>query len=375
MKKQFLILMFFVLALFAGSLTSFGQVLAPSTFGTKPIPLTLCVGSAQQPKAGVDYTYALDPTGSVKAPTGYQFWATKDPNFISLVGGVTTLNQAADSLKKTQGQLINYSPNYKTGGATSSVHITWSPEILAGTKYQGASPTFVVGFATDGCTNNIKVWEINPSPSFTVNITNLDNAASRAPKAYGATTTQCVDLTRAAKYSAKGIAYNYGADTLYYEVIASDFVTSWKPTFFLTGLDGTIQTATISYWDSYAHAYKEKQGQLPIEAGNITGGKFAGTKALTSSVQNTTNGVSMIVKVVITNNNYQTIAQESISLSVAGLDAVGFNIIDNVTCTIPATDVLAAAPNVANRTIDPRPLIDAGLATPIILTNTGVSVP
>ncbi|MFA5327285.1 MAG: hypothetical protein WC384_05800 [Prolixibacteraceae bacterium] len=369
MKKQILFLAFFILAILASTTNSFGQ-LNPSTWGTLPIPLVNCLGDAQHPKAGNSYTYTLSETGTNATATDFRFWATKDPNFISTIPTVT--NQA-DSLKKVPGELLDYSANYQTGGLTPSVDITWSPEILSGTAYQDPTqaptktPTFVVGWATDGCTDNIKVWEIDPSPSFTVDITNI---AANAALAYATTTTQCVDLTRAAKYNTTsfGIDYNYGADTLYYEVIASNFVTSWTPTFFLTGLDGTIQEAEIGWASSYANA---RAGTL-IESGDITSGTLAGTTALTSSVP-TTNGVSLIVRVVITNHNYETLAQETIALSVAGEDADGFDIIDDAACTVPADAATAAVDDVATRTIDPRPTIIEG--TTIILPNGGTTAP
>lgn len=371
MKKQILFLAMFTLALIlAGTSTVFGQALAPSTFGTKPIPLTLCVGDPQHPKASISYTYELDPTGSVIAPTTYTFWATKDPNFVS--GAGNTVTNQTDSLRKAvPAELLNYSANYKTAGATNSVDITWSPEILSGTDYQATSPTFVVGLASDGCTDNIKVWEIDPSPSFTVDITNIDPATELA-LAYAAATTQCVDNTRAAKYNATsfGVDYDYGADTLYYEVIASNFVTSWKPTFFLAGLDaGAIQTAEIHFASSYANA----TAGTYIETGDITSGTYAGTTDFTSTVANTTDGVSLIVKVVVSNHNYETLAQQSYTLSVAGEDADGFDIVDDATCTVPADAATAATDDFVTRTIDPRPTLIEG--TTILLTNDGTVAP
>lgn len=368
MKKQILFLAMFMLAMIAGNFTAFGQILDPSTFGTKPIPLTLCVGDPQHPKASVSYTYELDPAGSVVAPTAYTFWATKDPNFLSGLGN-TVSNQATALTTAATGELLAASANYNTGAATASVDITWSPEILSGTDYQATSPTFVVGWATDGCTDNIKVWEIDPSPSFTVDITNIDPATELA-LAYAATTTQCVDNTRAAKYNATtfGVDYDYGADTLYYEVIASNFVTSWKPTFFITGLDA-LQTAEIHLASSYANA----TGGTYLETGDITSGTFASAVDFTSSVANTTDGVSLIVKVVVSNHEYETLAQQSYTFSVAGEDADGFDIVDDATCTVPADAATAAADDFVTRTIDPRPTLNEG--TTILLLNTGTVAP
>ena len=372
--------MFTLALIFTGTNNVFGQ-LNPSPYSpaSVPIPLTLCVGTAQQPKAGVPYTYELDNTTA--DATGYRFWATKDPDFVSLVGAVTTLNQAGDSLKRNYStELFGYSANYLTQSVTDNVQITWGPDLLSRTNYQQgdigagtlAAPTstFVVGWAI-GCADNIKVWEIDPSPSFTVDVKIIADA-TKLPLPYNdLTATQCVDEVRAAKYNVTDfqIDYNYGWDTLYYEVVASNFVTSWLPTFFMTGLDGAIQTARIDWASSWSNA---RTGTF-IEGGDITGGTYTGATALTSVNPNTSTGVSLFVRVIISNNNYETLAAETIGLSVAGRDAVGFDITDDAACTVPADAATAATDDGTTRTITPRPTIVEG--TPTIIANGGIATP
>ncbi|WP_347839518.1 hypothetical protein [uncultured Draconibacterium sp.] len=375
MKKQILFLAIFTLAfIFAGTTKSYGQLL-PSEFGTAPIPLTSCIGTAQEPKAGIPYTYLLDETGTNATATDFQFWATKDQNFIS---GNPTVTNEVDSLRRTvAGELLDYSANYLGGGTTPSVDITWSAEILANTVYQSdvaGEPTFVVGWATDGCTDNIKVWEIDPTPSFTVDITVI-NDDDMLPLPYGdATAEQCVDVVRAAIYnpSTDGVDYHYGYDTLYYEVVAANFVTSWVPTFFLTGLDGGgIQEASIGWASSMANA----QAGTFIESGDISGGSLTGSTAITADpgVLDNSVGLSVYVQVIINNNNYETLAASTIGLSVAGEDAEGFDIDDDATCTQPANAADAADDDVTTRTLSPRPTLIEG--TPTILPNTGIGTP
>jgi hypothetical protein len=369
MKKQILFLTFFVLALIAGTSTAFGQELSPSEFSTVPRILDNCVGTPQQPKAGVPYIYRLDnPTDDVSE---YRFWATHDRDFIS--GDPTVTNQD-DSLQITTGELLEVSDIYFTPGTTNEVEITWAPSTLANTVYQSdvdGENTFVVGLATGDCANNIKIWEIDPSPSFTVDIVNID-PATEEPLAYDATTEQCVDETRAAKYdpTSNGILYNYGWDTLYFEVIAANFVEEWTPTFFLTGLgDASVQEATVGWASTFAEA----QAGTFIESGDITGGSITGTEALASSLTNTNDGVSLYVRVVIANNNYETLAIQEIDFSVAGEDTEGFDITDDEECTQPTTAADAAADDLVERTINPRPTIQEG--TPIILPNEGTTAP
>jgi hypothetical protein len=375
MKKQILFLAIFSLAVLAGTNNAWGQ-LTTSGFGTDPIPLTLCVGTPQQPKAGVPYRYEF-LAGSTA--TSYTWWATKDPDFVSTVP--TTTNQTSDSLKVSTGDLIAVSANYWDTTGTAGVDITWSADLLSRTSYQTAvgSPgtvlaptsTFVVGWGTDGCTDNIKVWEIDPIPSFTVDITVIDDA-TRAPLAYADNNAkQCVDEVRAAKYNTtnNNVDYNFGWDTLYYEVVAANFSGDWVPTFFLTGLDGTIQTAEIGWASSFANA----QAGTFIESGDITAGTITGATGLNTALLDNSGGVSLYVRVVIENNNYETLVASTIGLSVAGEDETGFDITDDVNCTQPATAVLAAADDATSRSITPRPELEEG--TTIILPVGAVTNP
>jgi hypothetical protein len=388
MKKQILFVAMFTLAIiFAGTNNVFGQQLDPSPYTSVPIPLTQCVGSAQQPKAGVSYNYALDNTTA--DATGYRFWATKDPDFVSLeiATGNTILNQPDSLHRNYSTELFGYSASYLGQTATNSVDITWGPDILSRTDYQQghigagtlANPTstFVVGWA-ENCADNIKVWEIDPSPAFTVDIKVIADA-TKLPLPYNdATGSQCIDEVRAAKYDVTSheVFYNYGWDTLYYEVISSNFVTSWVPTFFMTGLgDVAIQNARIDWYESWSAARTNATTPATgwIEGGDITGGTITGATALTSNNPNTVNGVSMIVRVVIQNDNYEGLTLQTIGLSVAGEDAVGFDLTDEPTCTPPADAATAAADDGTTRTITPRPTIVEG--TPIIIPNGGVAVP
>lgn len=386
MKKQILLLAIFSLAVFAGT-TAYGQALSPSPFtpASTPAPTPTCVGTPQEPKAGISYSYEFNADFGDGGPaTGFKWWATKNPDFIKLVGGKTTLNQATDSLGKlaSKKELLDYSVSYEDSTTTNGVDITWHPDLLARTDYQQghigagsvAAPTstFVVGWATNGCTDNIKVWEINPQPSFTVDIKNIDDA-TREPAAYGTSVTQCVDEVRAAKYNPTThlVDYNFGWDTLYYEVVAANFATSWVPTFRLNGL-AAGQTAMIGWATSLANAVAGTF--IETEAAITNNVNLNGATALTSTVDNTTNGVSLFVRVVKTNNVVETTTQETITLAVAGTDAKGLDITDDGIDCIQPTDIdVALADDVATRTIDPRPTLQEG--EPTIISIGAVTTP
>lgn len=372
MKKQILILAMFTLAImFAGNTKVYAQDLTTSEFGTAPIPLTQCVGTPEQPKAGEPYTYSFD---GATAATDFRWWATKDPNFVD--HNPTAFNQSTDSLQVSTGELTSVSASYWTQTTTNGVDIVWSADILGRTNYQQgaigagtpAAPTstFVVGWGTDGCTDNIKVWEIDPSPSFTVDIKNIDPATEQPTLAYGDAVTQCVDEVRGAIYNTTNfdVDYNFGWDTLYYEVVAANFVTSWLPTFFLTGLDGTtIQTAEIGWAATFADA--QAGNFVEPAAIDITAGTAAGTVPLTTTLTDNSVGVSAYVRVVVSNHNYETLAASTYTLSVAGEDANGFDIDDDAACTIPGSAADAADDDITTRTVTERPTLQEGV--PIIL--------
>lgn len=341
MKKQ--ILFSLLLALFAGTIV-FGQAIT----GSAPRGI-LCVDSPLNPIAGKEYTYQAgsNQTGN------YTFWATKDVNFISTSAGVTTTNMAASKLTTASGDLLTASSNYATADASDLVKITWSDAIISGTT--PAAPTFVAVNQDGTCTNNFKVWNITPIKAFTVDIRNMDNATV-APLAYGANEDQCFDQVRGAKYNAGTVEYDYGTQILYFEVIAANFTSSWIPTFTLAGL-GNGQTAVIE-WD-YNNTFNSGAVGAPYTVASGTASATPVSTALTS----TTSGVSIYVRVTITNSTFEGLAALPITLTVDGVNSVGEWDIENNTLSDPGPLCNAAAGadnmDVATQTIKPRPTVNA----------------
>lgn len=365
MKKQILFVALLVITLFAGTFNSYGQGALPSS--TAPRPGT-CVDYPLHPKAGVPYTYEVSST--VGDPVeNWTWWATKDPNFIDLATGTGAPNLAT-RLNVAAGQLISAGTGTPSdygvaGAAGNTMTITWSPEILAATEYQAAaningtaaapSPTFVVAIANGECTNNIQVYEINPTPSFTVDITNVD-PANNTPVAYDEAVNQCVDIVRGAEYATGGtINMDYGADTLYFEVIAANFVTSWTPTFQVMGGLSGDQTASIGW--AYTMANAEAGTFIDTETTNVgLNGVVTGTNPIVpdASVTNTAAGVSIFVRVIIDNNTYQSLGSQDFTLAVDGVDSTGEWDLINANCT-ETTE--ADENDLAVHTINPRPTI------------------
>lgn len=366
MKKQILILTFFVAAMVAG-MNSYGQALNPGITSTQPITPLSCVAGSEplHPYPGQSYTYTMTAPGPETADQ-WTWFATKENTFIDATGLVTTnmLTTAA------AGQLLAAGSNYGTATANAnSIDITWSPEILANTVYQGAAgePTFVVGYATGtNCADNIQVYEINPQFNFTIDIANIDPTAGTT-MAWDATTNSCVDIVRSAVYdnTSHEITVDYGTNTLYFEVAAANFVTDFTPTFTLiSGLVG-VQTATVTLHASYADAQADA-GVLgttswttaDIGVGNgWTAGAFTAANA-----SDVVTGVSLFVKVVIENLTEESLAANPFVLAVDAIDDGGSGIWDMEDDDCPNGGGTDAADQVdqAQHTIDPRPTIQHG---------------
>lgn len=347
MKKQILIII--ILAAFAGT-SVFGQAVP----GSAPRGVN-CTNDALHPIAGREYTYQAAST----AAGNYTFWATKDANFISTDGaGVTTTNIGT---KLTVGtDLLSASANYAVPAATDQVKITWSDAILSATT--SSAPTFVAVNKDGSCANNFKVWAITPIKAFTVDIRNMDNSTI-APLAYGANEDQCFDQVRGATYVAGAMQYDYGTNVMYFEVVAANFTASWVPTFNLSGL-GNGQTAVIEW--SYDKTFASSV--------TVTNGVASATPVATSETI-TSDGVSIYVRVTITNHTYEGLAATPITLAVDGVNSVGDWDIENNNATSTGNLCLAGALNdgldVATQTLNPRPDVTSAdpATTPLVPGN------
>lgn len=359
MKKHLFIL---ILAVFAISATTFGQM-TQSTI--TPYINSTCTGtndSPLNPRPGKAYDYGVTIGNGVTGVTNYYWWATKNPVFVN---GTTSPTSPNDADKLTVGNgLLNASSGYaSTSGGTQTISITWSPQILADTEYQGTasttvfpSPTFVAVMAQGACSNNIQVYEIDPQPAFTVDISNIAAGAVKAEN-YGTTISSCVSEVVSAVYNSgsKEIDMDYGKNTLYFEVISANFVGSWTPTITITGLNSPAETASVTIYDSWAAA---QAGGAGLETLNYTvDGAQVGTVSLTAAgtVTNTTAGVSVYLAVTVDHNTYENIlGARPITVSVGGMDTQGnFDLLAN--CT--ATNVIDTDDS-ATQDITPRPDID-----------------
>ena len=344
MKKQIL---FLIMAVYAAT-SAFGQMLP----GSAPLPLTGCTTDPTHPLAGVPYDYSVvvNPTGG-----NFQWWATKDVDFIKTTAGVTTNNIAT---KLTVGtDLLGTSANYGTTGTLDNVNITWSSATLVATTV--AAPTFVVvqNDATGtNCANNLKVYPILPVNGFTVDIKNMDQAKVPTPL-YTDPMAVCVADIVSAKYVGGAIVTNYGTNILYFEVVAANFTGGYTPSFQLTGLAAgqTVTSLELAVASTFA---------TPI-ATILTAGTYAPAAPITidPSVTTTAAGVSIFVRLTIANGTDEHLSDSAIALAVNGTNTAGQKDVVNTACGTQ-TDF----EDVATQTLTKRPTVTSVPATGVFVT-------
>jgi hypothetical protein len=344
MKKEMILTIF---ACWAAITFSNGQAMP----GSSPRPLTGCSDDALHPVAGKPYTYKVSAT-----PAGGQFywWATNDPSFIRTDESGNTTNNLATHLKspttaEAGTDLTLTSDNYAKGSETDEVTITWSSSILANTVYN-SNPTFVaVYYQGNDCADNLKVFQLDPKTGFTVDIRNIDGINVLD---FDAVADQCVDQVRSATFSGTMIEYDYGKNYFYYEVIAANFSEEWTPQFELTGLH-SAQTSTIEWTYS-----------TPATWSASTVWNSDGSKVITNET-NTSQGVSIYIRVTVNNNNYEGLASRDLTLAVAGMNKEGQWDVANEGCSIPNGFDTAKADDQAIQKLLPRPTMPSGTTSSI----------
>jgi hypothetical protein len=334
MKKQIFIL---VMAIFATT-AAFAQPYALP--GTKPTPLTCALTDPLTPVAGRPYDYSA----VIAPPGGTAFWyATNSTTFTTAGARVATVIPADDV--KIAASSVGYNTAITPASSPTKTTITWTSAGLAGIDAT-TKPLFVVveytGPSATCANNNIKVIQILPKVAFTVDITNMTNAATPVPLAIGAPTSQCFDMVQSVKFTAGKIDIDYGTNILYFEVIAANFTGSYKPTLKLTGLQGT-QTAAID-WGIAIGTYGQTlvADQAPT-AGAITSPQFTVQTQATS----TADGVSIFVRVTVKNHGFEGLADLPVTLAVEAIDSA----------TPGNPDVMA------NCTVSPTPFEDTSVQT------------
>lgn len=326
MKKQILILIMAIIAI------SFSTAYGQAIHHTNPQPLS-CTSGPLNPIAGVPYDYSatLAPAG------GSAYWyATTSTTFIA--GSARTATEEA-----VGGSFIATATNYRDGSAAavspSTTNITWNAAGLS--TINAAAPLFLVvdyTAAATSCANNMKVYQILPQNGFIVDIYNLDQ--SKANPVFNTDVPSCVSDIAGATYSGGAIVTDYGKNYLYFEVVAANFNSKWTPSFAVAGLQPG-QTSVIEW--SYDNAF------ATIETGDVI-----------TALTNTSTGVSIFVRVTVSNGTYEGLSDTPVALTVNGVS----DALPDVTNTDCALNTLTD--DQAIQTIKARPRVTGTTGTGFI---------
>jgi len=330
MKKQIFILVILVMASFASVNMSFGQAVHVSA----PKAALTCATDALHPIAGKPYDYKVTSTAT---GGNYTWWATTTPSFIT--AGI--LQNTGTNVLASPAVVPTVPLAYNGTETTGTINLTWGTDVLADAmKTVSPVPTFVAVYSKGtSCSDNLKVFQIHPVNGFMVDVTNV-NHTTLASLGYVATESQCFAPVFSATFNPATslMEYDYGTNVLVFEVVASNFSVKWTPTFTLSGLQaGQVATMVWDYTTAFA---------APV---TVTSGAASGTDATTGSVD-TSNGVSIFVKVTIQNKTWEGLAGVPITLDVKGTNTAGQR-------DVTSTDCALADTNTAVQTLDPRPTI------------------
>jgi len=358
MKKQFFLV---VMAVFAVSITSVYGQLAPRA-------ITCLSADALHPIAGTPYTYEV----TVPTPPGtktYLWRVTQDQQFI-----VNKILVATPEIPGTSAFLAAAGANYNVGTVDgNSISLTWNSF-----TYDPANPVFVIiNVVNDNGTcspNNMKVYKIQPINAFTLDIANLDRNQVLQP-GYGTNIDRCISDIVSADYdptAPEGVIYDFGADTLYYEVVAANWSDAWLPSLTITGYDPeeTIAEVVWSTTSNFATTH----------AMNLAAGVYTSVDNVVPSTGTTVGaaGESIFIRIIIDHsngaNNYEGLTAEQIAVAVDGItlltatpplgDVHHDNGPNTPPCPTPVVDGFAN--DIAYQTITPRPDVQAVTPTPFL---------
>jgi len=238
MKKQIFILVFLVLASFANIEKSFGQLVP------RVVDITCLPSDALHPIPGSPYNYIVN----VPNPAGtksYEWFVTQDKNFITAGGltGTRDIVGAAGTHISANGAGYNNS-----GTGTATLSLTWNSFV-----HNPALPVFVViqvksTVAGECSPNNLKVFRIEPVNAFTLDIANIK--PDKSLEGYETSTNICIAPIVSASYdvASESVVYDFGVNYLYYEVVAANFSTSWKPSLKVNLIDVKETVSAVDWF-------------------------------------------------------------------------------------------------------------------------------
>lgn len=285
---------------------------AVPTWCTPATPVNVaCVPAAgpNNPIAGQEYTYTV----TVPNPgTNTIFWyVTTDVNFITTAG----LNLANLQTTPSSNYIMATGTTYNVASNTNpAVDITWK-------SFPATQDVFLVTYVQNqatGCTDNIKVYKIEPSHLFTLDINRIANDGTGVAAA-----DHCIAPIEGAQYVETAgvgeIQMNYGINYLYFIVNAANWAHSWLPKFEMSG--SILGTGTTTYAVDWQYPSLANVG-TGWHSTNAVGNVYTSVDpVLPATVGETgvgTTGECIIVRVTVNHNQHQGEALVTLGLAVDG---------------------------------------------------------
>jgi hypothetical protein len=307
MKKQILILAMLTLALlFSATNMSFGQPWNPENdyldaVPTCPeaIPLTCATGTGLNPVPGVSYPYTINASNS-----SIIHWFVTD-DVANIMTGPAAFTANIDPGDGTGAYMLASDAAYNNGigvGSTNTatVNITWKS--FDGAANEVLLVAYVVG--SPGCTDNIEVFRIVPTYTFTLDIAGLNEDGTVG-------TEECVGDIQSASYDGTNLNVVYGDNYVFFIVTAANWQTSWMPSW--TTANSTLGASTIT---SVEWAYAD-------EATNTGAWNAVTDPVLASHYTGIVNNgfiseACIVVRVEVSHAATETLAAEDIVLGING---------------------------------------------------------
>ncbi len=287
MKKQLFIFVF--LAFFAGIINVNAQNCTPG-------PLSPVAG---QP---YDYSVVIESSGGYLGTGLYTWYVTTSTNLLDPAGIVDD--------NGTMFTTVGASYNAPTSGL-NPFSLTWTTAAIT----SGSTFYLVVKYAEQASGNsctamNMKVWEIKPINKFLLAIQSFAGTVGQDGVYCFAPITGAV-----VSGTPSTVQYTYGENTIYAMVTPSFYAGDWTPSFRVGTMTGDQVVSSVT-WDTSPTGTFLNTTNMTSAAGVYTATATGNAGYPTSSYDGST---KLYVKIVIANNNYEGLANQTINIAVDGV--------------------------------------------------------
>lgn len=353
--------MFTLALIFAGTNSSYGQTYIKHVEGAPAcapaIPLG-CAGTsgALNPTPGQIYNYSITTDPSAVQDV---LWFVTDANAVMAGSALTGVRDPGNGTGTYV--LLGEAGVYNTAGPAKDIDISW--QWFDGAVNEVLLVAYVTGAA--GCSDEVEVWRIEPSFSFTLDV--LSMAFDGTLGSIATPASECVSPVESATYNDPNMTMDYGENWVFFSVNAANFADSWMPSLSAT-VTGTSTIGAVEW------AYAD-QAILPAGTWNATTVAVDASAAAVNGVVGAA-GECIVVRVEVQHGNNPTpfaANTETVTLTVNGVmyDAAAavytntaLNDVDEVTgsCVQNVDDI-------GTYTLLARPALTAVAPSPFVTKN------